>query len=178
MGGCLWQGHGGRRTNWFLITFLFLLFLLFFIFFFSFLFSLDRFGLIDCIGSLENFLFIFFYFLLFFHFFIFYFFIFFFLVLPSREKREKKKKKELYIYIYIYKWHQPQELFRHVKGFYVGWVGEQVPETVRGRGAGVTCVGVDRGRRFRDREVCEVVCMEIERWMVSTCWGQGQGGRG
>ncbi|KAI5807836.1 RNA pol II accessory factor, Cdc73 family-domain-containing protein, partial [Peziza echinospora] len=64
-----------------------------------------------------------------------------------------------------YKWHNPADLFRHVKGFYVGWEGEGVPESVRSWGGAVTCVGVDRSRRFRDREVCEVVWMEIERWM-------------
>ena len=74
-----------------------------------------------------------------------------------------------------YKWHNPADLFRHIKGFYVGWEGDVVPESVRGWGAGVTCVGVERSRRFRDREVCEVVWMEIERWMTSMGWGGQRG---
>ncbi|RPA90876.1 CDC73-domain-containing protein [Choiromyces venosus 120613-1] len=64
-----------------------------------------------------------------------------------------------------YKWNNPVELFRQVRGFYVGWDGEAVPDQVRGWGAGVKCLSIERGRRFRDREVCESIWDGIETGM-------------
>jgi len=64
-----------------------------------------------------------------------------------------------------YKWNNPVELFRQVRGFYVGWDGETVPDQVRGWGAGVKCLTIERNRRFRDREVCESIWDGIETGM-------------
>ncbi|CUS07285.1 unnamed protein product [Tuber aestivum] len=64
-----------------------------------------------------------------------------------------------------YKWNNPVELFRQVRGFYVGWDGETVPDQVRGWGAGVKCLSIERSRRFRDREVCESIWDGIETGM-------------
>ncbi|PWW74645.1 CDC73-domain-containing protein [Tuber magnatum] len=64
-----------------------------------------------------------------------------------------------------YKWNNPVELFRQVRGFYVGWDGEMVPDQVRGWGAGVRCLSIERNRRFRDREVCESIWDGIETGM-------------
>ncbi|KAI5788301.1 RNA pol II accessory factor, Cdc73 family-domain-containing protein [Geopyxis carbonaria] len=72
-----------------------------------------------------------------------------------------------------YRWDKPVELFRQVKGFYVGWDGEPVPDAVKRWGGGVTCFSVDRGRRFRDREVCEKFWEGVERWMrVKGTWNR------
>ncbi|KAL7273627.1 accessory factor associated with RNA polymerase II [Rhizina undulata] len=69
-----------------------------------------------------------------------------------------------------YRWSNPVDLFREVRGFYVGWDGERVPDTVKGWGGGVVNLSLDRGRRFRDREVCEVVWEGIERFMRGKGW--------
>lgn len=71
-----------------------------------------------------------------------------------------------------YKWSQPSELFREVRGFYVGWEGERVPESVGRWGTGVQVLSVERGRRFRDREVCEKFWEGVERWMRIKGWGR------
>lgn len=70
-----------------------------------------------------------------------------------------------------YKWSNPVELFREVRGFYIGWEGEKVPDVVKGWGAGVRCLSVERARRFRDREVCEVIWEGIETSMKAKGWG-------
>jgi parafibromin len=80
-----------------------------------------------------------------------------------------------------YKWREPQELFGHVLGIYVGERGGQVPGEVKGWGSGVKSFFVDRwderahgstvdqstreGRRWRDREVVEEVWRTIEAYM-------------
>lgn len=71
-----------------------------------------------------------------------------------------------------YKWSNPVELFREVRGYYVGWEGEKTPDVVKGWGAGVRCYNVERARRFRDREVCEKIWEGIEVWMRGKGWGQ------
>lgn len=75
-----------------------------------------------------------------------------------------------------YKWQQPSELFEHVLGVYVGWRGEAIPETVKGWGRGVLQVGVEKGARWRDREVVEDVWAGIEGRMRGQGWGR-EGGR-
>ena len=80
-----------------------------------------------------------------------------------------------------YKWREPQELFGHVLGIYVGERGGPVPAEVKGWGSGVKSFFVDRwderghgagvdqnlreGRRWRDREVVEEVWRTIEAYM-------------
>ena len=71
-----------------------------------------------------------------------------------------------------YRWSNPVELFREVRGFYVGWEGERIPETVARWGTGVTVFNVERGRRFRDREVCEKFWEGVEKWMRMKGWGR------
>ncbi|KAF8244819.1 CDC73-domain-containing protein [Wilcoxina mikolae CBS 423.85] len=71
-----------------------------------------------------------------------------------------------------YRWSNPVELFREVRGFYVGWEGERVPEVVKKWGTGVQVFSVDRGRRFRDREVCEKFWEGVEKWMRMKGWGR------
>ncbi|RYO92874.1 hypothetical protein DL766_002518 [Monosporascus sp. MC13-8B] len=78
-----------------------------------------------------------------------------------------------------YKWSSPHELFRHIPGIYVGWRGEQPPESVVGWGHRVMNVGVDRWKetahgvdtsRWRDREVVEGIWKMIEGNMRSKGW--------
>jgi len=71
-----------------------------------------------------------------------------------------------------YKWSNPVDLFREVRGFYVGWEGERPPDVVRRWGTGVQCFAVDRGRRFRDREVCEKFWEGVQGWMRLKGWGR------
>jgi len=70
-----------------------------------------------------------------------------------------------------YKWGHPVDLFREVRGFYVGWEGEKVPDSVMKWGTGVQVFQVERGRRFRDREMCEKFWENVERWMKIKGWG-------
>ncbi|MCJ1437831.1 accessory factor associated with RNA polymerase II [Xylographa pallens] len=81
-----------------------------------------------------------------------------------------------------YKWSNPGDLFGRVLGVYLGWRGEEVPESVRGWGRGVVNVGVDKwieGRkgegRWRDREVVESIWGQIEGWMKGRGWGANAG---
>ena len=82
-----------------------------------------------------------------------------------------------------YKWREPQELFGHVLGIFVGERRGPVPNEVKGWGSGVKSFFVDRwderaqgagvepslreGRRWRDREVVEEVWRTIEQYMRS-----------
>ncbi|KEY74289.1 hypothetical protein S7711_00446 [Stachybotrys chartarum IBT 7711] len=76
-----------------------------------------------------------------------------------------------------YKWSNPNELFKHTVGIYVGWRGESVPENITGWGHRVVTTGVDRWRgegqeasRFRDKEVVEHIWKSIESNMSSKGW--------
>ncbi|KAI9158288.1 Cell division control protein 73 [Paramyrothecium foliicola] len=76
-----------------------------------------------------------------------------------------------------YKWSNPNELFKHTLGIYVGWRGEQAPETIKSWGHRVIQSGVDRWRgegheasRFRDKEVVEHIWKSIEMNMTSKGW--------
>lgn len=75
-----------------------------------------------------------------------------------------------------YKWPQPQELFRHVVGIYVGWRSDEPPETIRTWGHRVMTYAIDRWReggdsaRFRDKEVVETIWKGIEANMRSKGW--------
>jgi len=70
-----------------------------------------------------------------------------------------------------YKWGNPVELFREVRGFYVGWDGESLPDSVLRWGGSVQVFQVERDRRFRDREMCEKFWETVERWMRIKGWG-------
>jgi parafibromin len=77
-----------------------------------------------------------------------------------------------------YKWQTPQELFNHVLGIYVGWSGEQAPDTVKNWGRGVANVYVEKWRgegvgRWRDREAVEALWGRIEETMRRNGWGHG-----
>jgi parafibromin len=76
-----------------------------------------------------------------------------------------------------YKWSTPNDLFRHTLGIYVGWRGEQPPETIKSWGHRVLASGVDRWRgegheasRFRDKEVVEHIWKSIEGNMNGKGW--------
>jgi parafibromin len=83
-----------------------------------------------------------------------------------------------------YKWSNPNELFRHIPGIYVGWRGEQPPESVRAWGHRVMNVPVDRWKppgtvtvdaaRWRDREAVESIWKTIENNMRSKGWKRDQ----
>ncbi|KAI1494348.1 putative Pol II transcription elongation factor subunit Cdc73 [Biscogniauxia mediterranea] len=83
-----------------------------------------------------------------------------------------------------YKWSNPTELFRHVPGIYVGWRGEQPPESVRSWGHRVLNISVDRWKdsgltgmdssRWRDREAVEGIWKMIESNMRSKGWRRDQ----
>jgi len=81
-----------------------------------------------------------------------------------------------------YKWQNPPELFSHALGVYVGWRGEQVPQTVRSWGRGVMTTEIDKYHpaqgvrgRIRDREVVEAIWTTIEERMRSSGeWGSGR----
>jgi parafibromin len=80
-----------------------------------------------------------------------------------------------------YKWREPQELFGHVLGVYVGEKGLPIPPEVKGWGSSVKSFAVDRwderahgasveqetrmSRRWRDRETVEEVWRSIEGYM-------------
>ncbi|KAH8879191.1 CDC73-domain-containing protein [Thozetella sp. PMI_491] len=80
-----------------------------------------------------------------------------------------------------YKWSNPDELFKHVLGVYLGWRDDQPPESVRGFGHRVQAYGIEKwresdtsrgadGARFRDREVMESIWKAIEANMRSKGW--------
>ncbi|TDZ61099.1 Cell division control protein 73 [Colletotrichum trifolii] len=78
-----------------------------------------------------------------------------------------------------YKWSNPQDLFRRIMGIYVGWRGDQPPDSVREWGHRVMPLGVDRWRdgtgaseaaRFRDKEAAEAIWKTIEANMRAKGW--------
>ncbi|KAI8156842.1 Cell division control protein 73 [Colletotrichum sp. SAR 10_70] len=78
-----------------------------------------------------------------------------------------------------YKWSNPQDLFRRIQGVYVGWRGDQPPESVREWGHRVMHIGVDRWRdgagaieaaKFRDKEASEAIWRLIEAGMKAKGW--------
>lgn len=81
-----------------------------------------------------------------------------------------------------YKWQQPSELFRHTLGVYVGWRGDQLPDSVRSWGRGVMSTQVDKwsagagaASRWRDREVVESIWKAVEENMRSRGWRRDSG---
>ncbi|KAK4238858.1 RNA pol II accessory factor, Cdc73 family-domain-containing protein [Achaetomium macrosporum] len=79
-----------------------------------------------------------------------------------------------------YRWSNPNELFKHVLGVYLGWRGEQLPEAVRAFGHRVLACSVEKWRdpgqpgaetsRWRDREVVEGIWKGIEANMRARGW--------
>lgn len=76
-----------------------------------------------------------------------------------------------------YKWQQPQELFKHSPGIYVGWRGDTLPGPIKAWGRGVMSTQVDKwvpsqpsSSRWRDREVVESIWKAIEVGMMSKGW--------
>lgn len=79
-----------------------------------------------------------------------------------------------------YRWSSPGELFKHVLGIYVGWRGEQPPESIRSFGHRVLTCAVDKVThpsatnaetgRWRDREVVEGIWKAVESNMRSKGW--------
>ncbi|KAF5634093.1 DNA-directed RNA polymerase II accessory protein [Fusarium sp. NRRL 25303] len=76
-----------------------------------------------------------------------------------------------------YKWSDPNELFKHTLGVYVGWRGESAPDNIRNWGHRVLSTGIDRWRgeghdasRFRDKEIVEQIWRAIEENMRYRGW--------
>ncbi|KAK4197237.1 putative cell division control protein [Triangularia verruculosa] len=79
-----------------------------------------------------------------------------------------------------YKWPNPVELFKHVQGVYLGWRGDQPPESVRAFGHKVLACSVEKWRdpgqpgaeqsRWRDREVVESIWKAVEANMRARGW--------
>ncbi|KAF4335953.1 cell division control 73 [Fusarium beomiforme] len=76
-----------------------------------------------------------------------------------------------------YKWSDPNELFKHTLGIYVGWRGESAPDNIRSWGHRVLSTGIDRWRgdghdasRFRDKEIVEQIWRAIEENMRYRGW--------
>ncbi|KAF5026695.1 hypothetical protein F66182_1202 [Fusarium sp. NRRL 66182] len=76
-----------------------------------------------------------------------------------------------------YKWSDPNELFKHTLGIYVGWRGEAAPDNIRSWGHRVLSTGIDRWRgeghdasRFRDKEIVEQIWRGIEENMRYRGW--------
>ena len=76
-----------------------------------------------------------------------------------------------------YKWSNPNDLFKHTIGIYIGWRGDQAPDNVHDWGRRVVNSGVDRWRgeghvasRFRDKEVVEHIWKSIETNMLTKGW--------
>lgn len=81
-----------------------------------------------------------------------------------------------------YKWQNAPDLFKHALGIYIGWRGEDVPQTVRGWGRGVTSAQIEKWNpqqgaagRWRDREVVEGIWDRIEESMRSKGWSKDGG---
>jgi parafibromin len=81
-----------------------------------------------------------------------------------------------------YKWQTPVDLFKHTLGVYVGWRGDNLPETVRGWGRGVLSTQVEKwspgagnAARWRDREVVEGIWKAVEDNMRSKGWRRDSG---
>lgn len=77
-----------------------------------------------------------------------------------------------------YKWSTAQELFNHVLGIYVGWRGDEPPESIKAWGRAIATVPVEKWRgegvsRWRDREVVESLWGRIEESMRNSGWGSG-----
>ena len=76
-----------------------------------------------------------------------------------------------------YKWSNPNELFKHVPGVFVGWRGDQPPDNIQSWGHRVLSLGVDRWRgesasasRFRDKEAVEAIWKSVEMNMLGKGW--------
>ena len=89
-----------------------------------------------------------------------------------------------------YRWPKPTELFKHIMGVYVGYRGEDVPETVRSWGHRIVTASVDRWRdgaaaqlatagaaladgkdtSYRDREAADHIWRMIESNMRAKGW--------
>ncbi len=67
-----------------------------------------------------------------------------------------------------YHWTNPNELFRHAKGYFFSYKGDIVPESIKGWNVDV--VTIDRTRRFRDREVMVKFWDGIEKYMIERGW--------
>ncbi|KAJ9134555.1 CDC73-domain-containing protein [Coniochaeta hoffmannii] len=74
-----------------------------------------------------------------------------------------------------YRWSSATELFKHVLGIYVGWRGEQPPDSIKSFGKRIMTCQVDKwsgsdASRWRDREVVEAVWKAIEGNMRAKGW--------
>lgn len=64
-----------------------------------------------------------------------------------------------------YKINQPNLLFQKVKGFYVNYNGDVVPQNIKNWN--VEIISLDRNQRFKDRQISELMWESIERFMAT-----------
>lgn len=64
-----------------------------------------------------------------------------------------------------YKINKPNLLFQTVKGFYVNYTGDIVPNNIKNWN--VQVISLDRNQRFKDRQISEFLWESIERFMFS-----------
>jgi parafibromin len=64
-----------------------------------------------------------------------------------------------------YQVNQPNLLFQKVKGFYVNYSGDIVPQNVQNWN--VQVISLERNQRFKDRQISEYLWESIERFMLS-----------
>ncbi|KAJ4989936.1 pol ii transcription elongation factor subunit cdc73 [Stagonosporopsis vannaccii] len=74
-----------------------------------------------------------------------------------------------------YKYPNPAELFSHYPGVYVGWQGDETPQSIVDLGRGVLSAKVDKWTgsekgRWRDKEVVERIWGRIEEGMRRAGW--------
>lgn len=64
-----------------------------------------------------------------------------------------------------YKINKPNLLFQKVRGFYINYNGDSVPNNVKNWN--VQVISLDRNQRFKDRQISELLWESIERFMSS-----------
>jgi parafibromin len=78
-----------------------------------------------------------------------------------------------------YKWREPQELFGHVLGIYVGERGQNPPNEVKGWGSGVKSFFVERWDEKAQGTNVDAATRESRRWRdretVESLWGAIEG---
>lgn len=64
-----------------------------------------------------------------------------------------------------YRTNKPNLLFQKIKGFYINYNGDVVPENIKNWN--VQVISLDRNQRFKDRQISELMWESIERFMLS-----------
>ena len=64
-----------------------------------------------------------------------------------------------------YKINNPNKLFQKVKGFYINYNGDLIPNNIKNWN--VEIISLDRNQRFKDRQISEHLWESVERFMLS-----------